>query len=249
MNSEPCVKFGIRISPKIREKPADRRNSSPPKVTLFTVSTSQKVIAADIPRSKRQIIRRRLIRRLRRCSSLRFERWIVARVDGLLEELLFVVGPELTHVMVCLDRLVDQLAVRLFEMADVEVADHVAEVVELDRAARRVSERYRLHRRHECGLVIRLSASLLQAGLDHHPVDVESRAVETGVDAIVLVHGGDKALVARRVEIKRIGTAAIKPKRIVAERTQKRVVASGFPGYDRKFQTGRGVLLEEAQRV
>ena len=51
MNSEPCVKFGIRISPKIREKPADSRNSSPPNVTLLTVSTSQKLIAAVFPRS------------------------------------------------------------------------------------------------------------------------------------------------------------------------------------------------------
>ena len=42
MNSEPCVRFGIRISPKISEKPADSRNSRPPKVTLLTVSTSQK---------------------------------------------------------------------------------------------------------------------------------------------------------------------------------------------------------------
>jgi len=49
MNSEPCVKFGIRISPKIREKPADSKNSSPPNVTLLTVSTSQKVITAVFP--------------------------------------------------------------------------------------------------------------------------------------------------------------------------------------------------------
>ena len=51
MNSEPCVKFGIRISPKIREKPADNRNSNPPKVTLLTASTSQKLIAAVFLRS------------------------------------------------------------------------------------------------------------------------------------------------------------------------------------------------------
>src|SRR4051794_40736573 len=45
MNSEPCVRFGMRISPKISEKPADNRNSSPPNVTLLTDSTSQKFIA------------------------------------------------------------------------------------------------------------------------------------------------------------------------------------------------------------
>src|SRR6476660_4398240 len=45
MNSEPCVRFGMRISPKISEKPADNRNSSPPNVTLLTDSTSQKFMA------------------------------------------------------------------------------------------------------------------------------------------------------------------------------------------------------------
>src|SRR5580692_6075347 len=44
MNIEPCVRFGIRINPKINEKPADSRNSRPPNVTLLTVSSSQNVI-------------------------------------------------------------------------------------------------------------------------------------------------------------------------------------------------------------
>jgi hypothetical protein len=35
----------MRISPKISEKPADRRNSMPPKVTLLTDSTNQKFMA------------------------------------------------------------------------------------------------------------------------------------------------------------------------------------------------------------
>src|SRR5690349_15921297 len=44
MNNEPCVRFGMRISPKISEKPADSRNNRPPKVMLLAVSTSQKVM-------------------------------------------------------------------------------------------------------------------------------------------------------------------------------------------------------------
>ncbi len=47
MNIEPCVRFGIRISPKISEKPAESRNNRPPNVTLLTVSSSQNVISAD----------------------------------------------------------------------------------------------------------------------------------------------------------------------------------------------------------
>src|SRR5271169_124837 len=49
MNIEPCVKLGIRISPKISENPADSRNRRPPNVTLLTVSSSQNVIPAALP--------------------------------------------------------------------------------------------------------------------------------------------------------------------------------------------------------
>ncbi len=41
MKKEPCIKFGIRIRPKISEKPADSRNNSPPYAMLFTPKVSQ----------------------------------------------------------------------------------------------------------------------------------------------------------------------------------------------------------------
>src|ERR1700691_6168915 len=52
MNIEPCVRLGIRISPKIRENPADNKNKRPPNVTLLTVSSSQHVISADLQLSR-----------------------------------------------------------------------------------------------------------------------------------------------------------------------------------------------------
>ncbi len=48
MNSEPCVRFGMRISPKISEKPADNRNSNPPNVMLLTANTSHNVMT-EVP--------------------------------------------------------------------------------------------------------------------------------------------------------------------------------------------------------
>src|SRR5262249_21975215 len=45
MNSEPCVRLGIRISPKISENPAESRNNRPPSVMLLTASTSMRFIA------------------------------------------------------------------------------------------------------------------------------------------------------------------------------------------------------------
>ena len=44
MKNAPCARFGIRISPKISEKPDDNRNSSPPKATLLSVWMIQNCI-------------------------------------------------------------------------------------------------------------------------------------------------------------------------------------------------------------
>src|ERR1700688_1627717 len=41
MKKEPCIRFGIRIRPKISEKPADSRNKSPPSAMLFTAKVNQ----------------------------------------------------------------------------------------------------------------------------------------------------------------------------------------------------------------
>src|SRR3954453_5472644 len=53
MKNEPCIRFGMRISPKISEKPAERRNSKPPSARLFTPSVSQSVIGYPPPLSLR----------------------------------------------------------------------------------------------------------------------------------------------------------------------------------------------------
>src|SRR5215510_4179988 len=37
MKNAPCARFGMRIRPKMSEKPDDNRNSRPPKATLFSV--------------------------------------------------------------------------------------------------------------------------------------------------------------------------------------------------------------------
>src|SRR5258705_13812743 len=43
MKNEPWVRFGILMSPKISEKPADSRNSRPPSVMLLTASSSHRL--------------------------------------------------------------------------------------------------------------------------------------------------------------------------------------------------------------
>src|SRR5262245_21748129 len=154
MNNEPCVRFGIRISPKISEKPADRRNSSPPKVMLLTASTSQKVIVAVSPPSSCQNSTAGACVAPAGPLASGFDRRVIAGIDRLLEEFLFVVSPELAYGMIGLDRLVDEFSVRLFEVADKEIPDDVAETVEFDRPARRIGERDRLHCGHKSRLVV-----------------------------------------------------------------------------------------------
>src|ERR1700704_3013236 len=108
MNSAPCVRFAIRISPKMSEKPAASRNSSPPSARLFSVWMTQNCSLGL------QVFRRRE----------------VARVHRILQELLRLVGPELAHVRIGVDHPVHQPAVLALDLADVDVADHVAVAVE-----------------------------------------------------------------------------------------------------------------------
>src|SRR5262245_36379711 len=98
MKSEPCVRFGMRISPKMSENPADSRNSRPPKVTLLTVITSQKFMAAASLRSLCSVLQAPPVATPARWKLLRLDRREIARIDRLGEEFLFVVSPELADV-------------------------------------------------------------------------------------------------------------------------------------------------------
>src|SRR3954470_14524512 len=115
---------------------------------------------------------------------LRFERRIIARIDRLLEELLLVVSPELADVVVGLDRLVPVLETVfgpfLAKLPDVEVANHVAEMVELDRPAWRVGEVDAAHRGHQFALVADIAVERLDAGFHHLAGDVEQAGILTG---------------------------------------------------------------------
>src|SRR5262245_9333874 len=131
MKNEPWVRFGIFIRPKISEKPADRRKSKPPSVTLFTASTNHKFIAVRFER--------RLWEGAAEAPS-RFHWRVITRVHRLREEPLLVIRPELAHLRVRLDRGVDQLVALTLATPDVEAADDVAKVVEGERPARGVHE-------------------------------------------------------------------------------------------------------------
>src|SRR5947209_2751831 len=160
MKNDPCVRFGIFMRPKMSEKPADSRKSRPPSVMLLMASTSQRLMFGRGPGP---------------VSALQWG--IVTRVDGLGEEPLLLVGPELTHLGIRLERGVDELVALLVDPPDVEVPDDVAEVIEAEGAARRVGERDPAEGPDERLPVLGLAAGLLEGRLRDLAVDVQPGGV------------------------------------------------------------------------
>src|ERR1700691_2604061 len=99
MNIEPCVRLGIRISPKIKENPADNKNNKPPNVTLLTVSSSQNVMRPAflaVPAAS-------CVCCFGSYPSALGQWRIIARIDRMGEEFGFRPGPELADILVGLD--------------------------------------------------------------------------------------------------------------------------------------------------
>src|SRR2546422_8927592 len=110
MKRAPWVRFAIRISPKISEKPAESRNSRAPSARLFSVWMTQNCSLGL------QVLRRRE----------------VARGHRVPQELLRVMRPELAHAGIGVDHAVHQPPALALHLAGVAVADDVAELVEPD---------------------------------------------------------------------------------------------------------------------
>src|SRR5579872_526622 len=95
---------------------------------------------------------------------------ITARIDRVREEVLLGQSPELTDVLISVNRLVPKLEAvfgALFaDTPDVEIANHVVEVIELDRSARRIGKAHRLERRHEFLLVAGVATRSFQSGIE-----------------------------------------------------------------------------------
>src|SRR5215467_81092 len=249
MNNEPCVRLGMRISPKMREKPAESRNSSPPKVMLLTARTSQKFIVAAVPALGPVEKLRAPVGAPASCHASRLERREVARIDGLFEKLLLVIRPELADVGIGLDRFVDELAAGLLTFADVEVADRVPQVIELDRTSRCVREGYRPQHFHEFGFIIALAAGFLQCLVDHHTVDVETGCIKAGIEIEVLLHPGDEPFIGLRLSVEGVWAATDKPNGLIPIAAQKCVVTASLARDDGEFESCAGILLHKLQRI
>src|ERR1700730_17187258 len=105
MKKAPCVRFASRIRPKISENPDESRNNRPPSERLLRPWMIQNCIVC-----------RSCPKKLRDCRPAAeaelllqvFCRWIVARIDRVLQEGGLVVGPELGDIGISLDDGIDQ---------------------------------------------------------------------------------------------------------------------------------------------
>src|SRR6516164_6453672 len=111
----------------------------------------------------------------------------LAIVDRMLEELVRVVGPELADVGIGLDHGVDELAALLLDLADVDVADHVAVLVEAHWPAASWYFVACPQRRLQRILVLDPAVDLLERRFEHGAVGIGRRGVEAGVDLVVAV--------------------------------------------------------------
>src|SRR5262249_19656684 len=185
MKNAPCARLGIRIRPKISEKPDDSRNNRPPKATLFSVWMIQNchcmlafarwqipvLAAVTAGRGPAALLfRKRSTPRsspggdgwgARPAEKLHLQilrRRIVARIDRVSEEFVLLVGPELADVGIGLDHRVDVAAVLLLDLADIRITDDVAELVEPHRTAQGVRPLRAAQRLDEGVLVLGLAA-------------------------------------------------------------------------------------------
>src|SRR5919108_4788279 len=106
-------------------------------------------------------------------------RRIVARIDRVLEKLVLLIGPELADVGIGLDHRVDVTAVLLLHLADIDVADRIAELVEPQRAAQGVRHLRLPERLYECVLVLGLAADRLERVVEYLAADIGLRGVRS----------------------------------------------------------------------
>ncbi len=173
----------------------------------------------------------------------------LAVVDRVLQELVGIVGPELAHVRIRLDHGVDELATFLLDLADIDVADHVAVFVEAHGAARGLDLVARAQRRLQRILVLDLGIDLLERRFEHGAVGIGGGRIEARVDLVVAVHVLDELLVGRAVDLRGIPARGDDADRLIAHLLQQRFVDRRHAAQDRDAAAVFLVLLEELEAV
>src|SRR5713101_6387684 len=188
---------------------------------------------APLPTSLLQILRRRG----------------VARIDRILQELVLLVGPELADVGIGLDDGVDVFAALLLHLADIAVADHVAELVEPYRAAQRVRHFRVLERLDEDVLVLSLAADRLERMLQDLAAEIGLGRVDARIALVVAADRLDEFFVDGIVELGRVPVAGDGAERIFAHLLQQLLVDRGEAAEDLNLVAVFSELLDDLESV
>src|SRR2546421_7768160 len=135
MKKAPCVRFASLIKPKMSENPEESRKSRPPSDRLLRPWMIQNcIVCRSRPVSPA---------RIHACSGADLllqvlRRRIIARINGVLQELGLVIGPELRDIGISLDHGIDQSPVGFCHFADVDISNRITKLVELDDAPDRL---------------------------------------------------------------------------------------------------------------
>src|SRR6266545_3179289 len=176
---------------------------------------------------------------------------VVARVDGVLQEVLGLVGPELGHVRKGLDHGVLELAAHALDLADVDVLDRVAEVVEAHGAARRIGEVHLAKGGQELLRVLDIATCRLERGLERDARDVRPfRVIRGDLLELGLVGLGELA-VGRGGEGRRVVERRDDAQDLVAHGAEHVLVGEGAAADQGQLalEARVRVLLGEAQGV
>src|SRR5262249_40151830 len=187
MKTAPCARFGMRIRPKISEKPEDRRNSRPPKATLLRVWISQNCIGSASWISPRydtilDVAPIFVESWCRMASLFKIARGrIVAGINWVLKKRLGVVGPELTDIRIGAHDVIHELPALAHHFANVDVPHDVPISVERHGSTHRIWHLNGPQRRHEGVLVLNSAAHGLDRGFQHSPVGVSGCCIKSRI--------------------------------------------------------------------
>src|SRR5262245_57663513 len=159
----------------------------------------------------------------------------LAIVDGVFEEFVGVVGPELADVGIGLHHRVHVAAILFLDPADVDVADHVAVFVKPHWAARSILDLVLAQRLDQRLLVLDPGIDGLERGLEHRAVGVGRRRVHAGIDLVIALHALDELLVGRRVDLRGIEAGRIAAQSVITHLLQQRFIDRRHAAEDRKL--------------
>src|SRR6266571_2574667 len=248
MKKAPCARLGMRIRPKIREKPAESRNKRPPNEMLLRVWTIQNCIFCarrDLaPINSAVIPGRRLLAAspesitTDRDHGSRAPRFARPRDDcvpvtpsqsalATLRLEILALRPGLPVVHRALEELVRVVAP---ELAHAWIGlDHCVDEL--------------------AALLLDLAVDLLERRLEHGRVGVGRRRIEAGIDLVVALHAGDELLVGGVVELGRVPAGRQAADRLVAHLLEQRLVDRRHAAEQRSLAAIFLVLAQELQPV